>query len=884
MKLWSLLKSAARNLLRKQQVESQLDEEVRAYVDLVTQERIAAGISASEARRTALVDFGGVEQVKQAVRNHRAGVGLELLGQDIHYGLRQFWRNPGFTVTVILTLALSVGANTAIFSLVNALLLKSLPYARPDRMGSIYTRITGSISTDERHHLNGEQWELLRDNVPALISALSSTRASGVNLQAGSQVQYLQAGRISAHYLDVLSVRPILGRNFSADEDRPHGPNTAILSYGVWQKTFAANGNILGHSILLKGEPYTVIGVLPEGATTPLNADLYTAIHASRDGEGGGTNFAAITRLRDGATWQEADAQINRAWSHRAQPYELRENPDAQVSYYSVPLQKGETDTLRPQVVALMLAAGLILLIACANLAGLTLVRVLRRTPEIATRLALGASRWQVLRQLWIENFLRASVGGAVGIAVGFIALRALLLLLPEHFLPVASVPLDIHVLTFTLVLSVLTSVLFGMLPALATRRFDLRSAIASRANIGGDRLGLRQALIVAEVALTVVLLAASGLLIRTLIHLQTLPAGFNPNGVMTARASLDDAPYREPATFRKLLAESTSAMRQIPGVQYAAVGLSLPYERHLNSGTTLSDGKEAGQQVMTGEAYVTPDYFAALQIPILVGRSFTGADGPETQSVAIVNQAFTRKFFHGTNPVGRYLDKKTRIVGMVEDVAVVPGLDSTDPLTVEEAMYVPAAQLDARSLSLLHVWFQPSWIVRTAGPIEGLTAQMQRALSSADPNLPFSGFYSMREVLARTLATQRVEVALMSTMAALALSLSTLGIFALVASVVAQKRREIGLRMALGSSVSEAMLHIGAPGLRASAVGLIIGLVLCAGALRAMHSVLYGIGVYDAPTILTVVVVLASVTIFATILPTLRIAGIDPASTLREE
>jgi predicted permease len=411
-----------------------------------------------------------------------------------------------------------------------------------------------------------------------------------------------------------------------------------------------------------------------------------------------------------------------------------------------------------------------------------------------------------------------------------------------------------------------------------------LRSAIASRANIGGDHLGLRQALIAGEVALTVVLLAASGLLIRTLIHLQTLPAGFNPDGVMTARASLDDAPYRDPATFRKLLAESTPAMRQIPGVQYAAVGLSLPYERQLNTGTTLSDGKEAGQQVMTGEGYVTPDYFAALQIPILMGRSFTDADGPNAQSVAIVNQTFARKFFHGTNPVGRYLDKKTRIVGMVEDVPVVPGLDSADPLTGEEAMYVPAAQMDAQSLSLLHVWFQPSWIVRTTGPIEGLTAQMQHALSSIDPNLPFSGFYNMREVLAKTLATQRVEVALMSTMAALALSLSTLGIFALVASVVAQKKREIGLRIALGSSVSQAMLHIGAPGLRASALGLITGLILCAGALRAMHSVLYGIGIYDAPTILTVVVMLASVTIFATILPTLRIAGLDPASTLREE
>ena len=885
MKRWSQLKSAARNLFRKQQVESQLDEEVRAYVDQVTQEGIAAGLSPSEARRTALADCGGVEQVKQAVRNDRAGIGLELLGEDIHYGLRQFWRNPGFTVTVVLTLALSVGANTAIFSLVNALLLKSLPYARPDRMGSIYTRITGPISSDERHHLNGEQWELLRDNVPALISGLSGTRASGVNLQAGSQVQYVQAARISAHYLDVLAIHPIIGRNFSADEDRPHGPNTVILSYGVWQKTFNADNNILGRSILLKGEPYTVIGVLPDGATTPLNADLYTAIQASREGEGGGTNFAAITRLRDGATWQEADAQINRAWSHRANRYELGGNPGAQVSYYSVPLQKGETDRLRPQVVALMLSAGLILLIACANLAGLTLIRVLRRTPEIATRLALGASRWQVLRQLWIENFLRAFAGGAVGIAVGFIALRALLLLLPEHFLPVASVPLDLHVLSFTLVLSILTSVLFGMLPALVTRRFDLRSAIASRANIGGDHLGLRQALIAGEVALTVVLLAASGLLIRTLIHLQTLPAGFNPNGVMTARASLDDAPYRDPATFRKLLAESTAAMRQIPGVQYAAVGLSLPYERNLNDQITLSDGKEAGQQVMTGKAYVTPDYFAALQIPILMGRSFTDADGPDAQPVAIVNQTFARKFFHGANPVGRYLDQKTRIVGMVEDVPVVPGLDSADPLTGEEAIYVPATQLlDVKSLSLLHIWFQPSWIVRTAGPIEGLTAQMQHALSRVDPNLPFSGFYNMREVLAKSLSTQRVEVALMSTMALLALSLSALGIFALVASVVAQKKREIGLRMALGSSVKGAMLHSGAPGLRASALGLITGLVLCAGALRAMQSVLYGIGVYDAPTIVTVVVMLASVTILATIVPTLRIAGIDPARTLREE
>ena len=809
---------------------------------------------------------------------------MDAFGQNLKFAARQLLRNPGFTVTVVFTLALSIGANTAIFSVVNALMLKSLPYSHPERMGTIYTRVTGTRASDERHHVNGEQWELLRDNVPSLISAISSGQASGINLQAGSQVRYLQAGRISEHYLDVLGIRPVVGRNFSDVEDRAHGPKTAILSYSLWRNTFGSNSNLVGQAILLKGEPYTVIGVLPEGVTTPLNADLYTALQPSREGEGGGTNFEPITRLRDGARWQEADAEINRAWSHRSQIYELTNNPGAQVTYYSVPLQKGATATLRPQVLTLMLAAGFILLIACANLAGLTLVRMLRRMPEVATRMALGASRWQIQRQLWVENLLVAFVGGAAGVAVGFGALRGLLLLLPEHFLPIASVPLDGRVLAFTLLISLLTSVLFGMLPALVTRRFDLRSAIANRYATGGDRLRLRQALIVSEVALTVVLLAASGLLIRTLIHLQTLPAGFNPTGVMTAKASLDDVRFHDPAAFRKLLSGSILAMRQIPGVQHAAVGLSLPYERSLNSGVTLSDGKEAGQQVVTGMVYVTPDYFGTLQIPVLMGRSFTDADGPDSQRVAVVNETFARKFFHGTSPIGRYVDKDTMIVGVVKDVTIAPGLEVNAPLAGEEAMYIPATQVDGKLIALVHVWFQPSWIVRTAGPVEGLTAQMQRALTSADPNLPFSGFYGMRDLLAKTLATQRVEVALLSAMAGLALLLSSVGIFALVANIVAHKTREIGIRIALGSSVRQAMVRVGAPGVRASLLGLFLGLILCAGALRAMHSVLYGVGVYDAPTILTVVLVLASVTLIATTVPALRIAGIDPAKTLREE
>jgi predicted permease len=810
---------------------------------------------------------------------------MDALGQNFKFAARQLRRNPGFTLTVIVTLALSIGANTAIFSIVNALMLKDLPYPHPERMGAIYTRVTGPRSYDERHNLSGEQWELLRDNVPSLISAISGLRASGVNLRAESRVKYVQAGRISAHYFDVLSLHPMLGRNFSEDDDRPNGPKTTILSYGLWRNTFGSNRDILGQAILLKGEPYTVIGVLPPGATTPLNSDLYTALQAGRGGEGSGTNFRAITRLRDGATWQQADAEINRTWLLRTGRYELQNNPGAQVSYHSVPLQQGETARLRPQVLALMLAAAFILLIACANLAGLTLVRVLRRTPEIATRLALGASRWQIHRQLWVENLLLAFMGGAAGVAVGFMALRGLLLLLPERFLPVASVPLDSRVLSFALFISVLTSVLFGMLPALVTQKFNLGSTMATRAATGGDRLRLRQTLIASEVALTVVLLAASGLLIRTLIHLQTLPPGFNPTGVMTARASLDDARTHDAAAFRKLLSESTAAMRQIPGVEKAAVGLSLPYERALNQGgVAISDGREAGQKYMAALVYVTPDYFSALQIPVLAGRTFTDGDGPDTQRVAVVNQTFVRKFFHGENPIGRHLDKDWMIVGVVADVAMAPGIDAVAPLAGEQTMYVPATQMEAKQLSLIHVWFQPSWIVRTAGPVEGLTAQMQRALAAADPNLPFSGFYAMRDLLALTLATQRVEVALLSAMAALALLLSAVGIFALAANIVAQRTREIGIRIALGSTIRQAMVHIGAPGVGAATTGIILGLILCAGALRVMHSALYGIGAYDLPTLLTVVLMLAAVTLIAVTVPTLRIASIDPAKTLRDE
>jgi putative ABC transport system permease protein len=807
---------------------------------------------------------------------------LRLLRQHLSFATRQLRRSPGFTLTVVATLALSIGANTAIFSLVNALILKDLPYPHPEQMGTIYARVTGSAFSESRTGIDGEKWELLRDHVPALLSAVASG-VSGVNLQAESRAQYVHEARISAHYLDVLAVQPVLGRNFLEDEDRPHGPKAAIVGYPMWRNMFACDPGVVGKTILLRGEPYTVVGVLAENAVTPLNADLYTTLQPSREGEGGGTNFTAITRLRSGASWQQADTQLNLAWAQRASRFR-KSNPGAQISYYSVPFQKGQTDSLRPQVLGLMFAAGFILLIACCNLAGLTLVRMLRRDCEIATRLALGASRWQIQKQFWLENLLVALIGGASGVGVGFLALRGLLLLLPERFLPVAGVSLDLRVLAFAAMTSLLTSVLFGMLPALPARNTDLRSAIAGRGIARAGSLRLRQSLIAGEVALTLVLLAASGLLIRSLIHLETLPPGFNPHGVVTAKASLDEVRFHDPAVFRRLLDQSIAAMREVPGVEHAAVGLTLPYERAINDGVVISDGREAGQQDGTDVVYVTPEYFATLQMPLLAGRLFTPADGPDAQPVAVVNQAFSRHFFGGTSPLGRHLNKDTVIIGEVADVSVSSGLYPGAPLMSEQAMYIPAAQVPPEFLRIVHVWVQPNWVVRARAPVTGLAAQMQSALASVDPNLPFSGFYSMDDLQARTLATQQVEVALLGAMAALALALSAVGIFALVANLVAQRTREIGIRMALGSTIIQAMTHVGRTGAFASFLGLVLGLLLCAGLLRVMRSILFGVNVYDPLSLLAVALILAAVTLLAIIVPTLKISTIDPATTLREE
>jgi predicted permease len=829
-----------------------------------------------------------------------------MIVRDLRSALRQFTKSPGFAVAVVLTLALGIGVNTAVFSMVDGFMLRTLPYAHPEKVGALILHQQGVsprsgkfFSGDDDSH-TGATWVLLKDSLRSVTLA-SWGGTDGVNLQTsaadGNAIRYVHESRVSADYFDVLGIPLYRGRSFSADEDRPKGPKAVVLGYGLWQSTFHGDPGVLGKAIRLKGEAYTVVGILPRGAAVPSNADLFTALQPTpTGGECGGNNCGILMRLKPGASWPQVEGELRAV--HSPMFDEIDKLAQGGAWFYVQPLSRYLGGDMRSKVSVLMLAVSFILVIACANLAGLALVRIARRTREIATRLALGATRFEVLRQLWVENLVLALLGAGAGLGLAVTILKGLTAFLPEEMLPVGGFPLDARVLAFTFGASLLTSLLFGALPALTTRRVDLRSSMSSGSySVAGGSGRIRQWLIGAEVALTVVLLAAAGLLVRTLIHLETLPPGFDSRNVMTAKASLDDARYHDAAAFQELLAKSVAAMKAIRGVQDAAVALSVPYERGLNWPIRILDGKDAGSENGSSLSYVTPGYFSALRVPLLAGRSLTESDGPNSEPVAVVNKDFAQKFFHQATPIGRHFRLPTlggaggkgseanfTIVGVVANVAKSPGMEATAPLTTEPVFYLAAPQTPQEVVNAASIWFQPSWIVRTSGPITGLTESMQKALAEADPLLPFSGFYSMDQIEAEQLQQQRIEVLLFVALAGLALVLSAIGIYALVSNLVVQRTREIGIRIALGSTIGQAMARVGSSGAVAAGLGLLAGIGLSLVAVRVLASELYGVSTYDPVTFLAVPLVLAAIAAAASFLPTLRISRIEPAETLRSE
>jgi predicted permease len=817
-----------------------------------------------------------------------------MLPDHLRFAIRQLLKYPGFVLAVTLTLALGVGVNTAVFSLVDGFILRRLPYPEPGRLGVLVLHVegiserTGQFERQDGTSQDGQTWGMIRSGVPG-VSAASFGGTSGINLQAGSgasaSIRYVQDMRVSADYFSVLGVQPFLGRGFKQDEDRPGGPKAVVLSYALWQSAFYADPQVLGQAAILKGEPHTIVGVLPPGAQVTGTADLWSPLQPHESGECAGDNCEIIMRLVPGASWQQVSAQL----SHIRKPwFDEMSKSKGGVWFYVSPLDKSPDNEMRRPVLGLMSAVGLVLLIACANLAALALVRVMRRTPEIATRLALGASRWSILQQFWLENVILALAGSAIGLALARFILSSLPGFVPSYMLPLGGVSMDWRVLGFTLGAALFTSLLVGALPALHTRQVDLRSSMS----VGGQSVArgsirLRQLLIGGEVALTVILVAAAGLVIRSLIYLETFSPGFDATNVMTASASLDDARYREAAPFRNLIDRSIAAMHQIPGIESAAVGLSLPYERGLNDGLKTLDGKFAGKEWGSSLAYITPEYFQVLRIPILAGRGILDTDTPTSQFVAVVNTDFARQFLAEPNPIGRHFRTSGHdytIVGVVASVAKRPGMGGDAPVSTEPVFYLPVAQTDQGLVNVAHIWFEPSWVVRTTRPVEGLTTAMRRSLAQVDPNLPFSGFHSMSDLLIRNLRYQRVEVALLGGLGGLALLLSAIGIYGLVSNLIVQRTREIGIRMALGSSTRQAMFDVGSAGVTAASLGIVAGLLLSFAALRVLRSEIYGVRDYDLLTLAVVPILLALVAAGASLLPASRITQIDPARTLRME
>ncbi len=812
--------------------------------------------------------------------------------RDGRLGIRQLTKSPGFASAVVLTLALGIGVNTAVFSMLNGFLLRKLPYADPERVAALVTHVEGvnaqGAAADDDDSFDGSSWELIRDNLHG-VKLASYGGSNRVNLKtdgaSGGAVRQVLDARVSADYFAVVGIPLSRGRSFSQVEDHPGGPPVAVLSYALWASTFHSDPDLIGRTIKLKGAPYTIVGVLAENAVTPSQADVFTPLQPATTGECGGNNCGILARLDPGENWTHINAQLGRL---RLPSFANLGKHHAHAWLYARPLQAQLAAGMHDRVIVLMLAVSFIMLIACANLAGLTLVRLSRRRTEIAIRLALGASSMDVLRQLWTENLILALLGGFGGLGLAVLSLDSLHGFLPESMIPVGGFAIDIRVFAFTLGVSIVASFLFGALPALQTTRLDLRSSIAagSRSVAGGSNT-VRRWLIVFETALTVVLLSAAGLLVRTLIHLETLPSGFNSNNVITAKVSLDDARYHNPAEFHALLAKSVTALQHIPGVDSAAFALSVPYERGLNDGLRILDGKQAGKESGSSLTYITPSYFKAFRIPLFSGRVITENDTDSSTPVAVVNQQFAKRFFGDPAALGRHFKIEGAtftVVGVVADVAKAPGMGSDAPIGTEPLAYLAASQIPQGLVNIAHIWFQPSWIVRTGAPINGITGTIERTIRDVAPDLPLTGFFAMDQIRSKQLQMQQVEVWLLGTLAGLALLLSAIGIYALVSNLVVQRTREIGIRLALGSTTKDAMVRVGSSGITSAALGLLTGTLLSLATLRVLASEIYGISTYDPVTLAVVPLILVIVAATASFLPALRISRIDPAETLRSE
>ena len=796
---------------------------------------------------------------------------------------------PGFAAIVLLTLALGIGANTAIFSVVEAVLLRPLPYPEPDRLAQVSTFYHSPRGEEIDDSQAGRTWELIRSHATAIHSAVYGM-TTGINFVAGGKAIYVQQERVSTGFFRVLGINPVLGREFAPEEDRPSGPPVTILSYALWTQAFHADPKVLGRPATLRGEPYTIVGVMPAGFQTHGRVDLWTPLQPTTTGEGGGTNYGIITRLKPGASWAEADAEV--AMLGQARIRERRLPAEVSASFGLLPLQRSLTASVRKPLLMLWAAVGVVLLIGCVNIAGLQLARSGGRTREIATRLALGSSRPAVIRHLLAESVLLAFMGGALGVGLAYLGIHGLARVASSSLGVWQTISIDPVVLIATSLLTLATSVLFGLAPAVQASGIDILPALtgAGTRGVAGSAKGWpRRALVIGEVALSMLLLVGAGLLIRTLAHLSGLPAGFDGTNVLAAKLSVQDARYTNGVKLNRLFDDSLARIRELPSVESAAVVLGLPYERLLNNGFRKLDGPPRGRERdISNLSYITPDYFRVLRIPVLRGRVFERRDSALAKPVVVVNESFVKAYMAESVPLGRHIsfggDAPREIVGIVGDVQQRPGWGKNGPLAPMPLAYIPASQTSDNTLKLVHTWFTPSWIVRSSAPVDGLAAGMQKVVESIDPDLPFASFRSMEQVKERSLEFQRFLALLLAVLAGLALLLATLGIYGLIATSVVERTRELGIRMALGASVQQAIRTVAVAGVLLAAVGVVIGSALARAATQLLGAFVWGVSAADPYTFALVAAGLLLIAALASFIPALRILRLDPAETLRHE
>lgn len=884
-------------LLRRAAQPSRLDRELREerehHLSLRAADLEHQGLTPDEARRQARLEFGADAAMEEATRESSGLRWLDELRRNASYAVRQLRRNPAYSLSAVATLGLCIGANVAIFSAVDAVLLKPLPFPDQHKLALLTAEITrGDLLLAELESHNGSTWENVRDHAEAIDVAVMRGNSAGRNLAFENTARHIREHRVSAGYFRVLGVPPAYGREFTETEDRPAGAKVAVLSYELATLLFPHPQRALEETVRLKGDPYAVVGVMPPGFAGTSPAALWTPLRPERKGEGEGSNYRIIARPRDGMTLEQGEAAIASIVDAVVDPRRLNEQNGvrAQARLRLRPLQDALAAPQEGPLTLLWAAVLAVLAIGCVNIAGLVLARTGTRARELAIRRALGGGRSTVFRQLMTESLVLAFAGGAIGVAVAYAAKFALASLLREGFGIWQPIELDTRALAVAAGVSLTCGLLVGLYPAFRAGRNPVRPALtgSERGNAGSSRGFLRRGLVVVQTALCVMLIAAAGLLIRTFDHFRSLEPGFDPTGVVAADVSLDDARYTTAADTSRLFSRTLDTIRSTPGYVSAGAGLTLPYERALNLGFHVSGEPRGEGYTPTGLVWTLGDYFQTLRIPLLQGRHLRDADTVAAEKVVLVDRAFVEWYLGDRDPLDTHLSisgADRKIVGVVGAVQQRAGFTlRKGPIGAMPTVYIPLAQMDDRVVPLFHSWFTPSWIVRSEAPAGEVRRSLEAAVAVEDPLLPFSGFRTLREVQGEAWASHRVQALLVGSVATLALLLAAVGIYGLIASLVTARTREAGIRVALGASPRQAAWTVAGPGLTLATLGVVIGLAAAPAGARFIESSVWGVNVYDPATLIGAAATLLATAAVASLLPARRLLELEPAAVLRQE